>query len=225
MPSCTITGNKVEQLLNTNPDEQLLKPVLPECTAGISRREVIQFFVLACGGLLGSVALAGTALVVRQPGGPVRKGQILSKPQMRLLRELAEVIIPESGTPGAAATDVHGFIDDQLAYCRAPHEATQFMAELDLLEDRVQLHWGKAYHELSPTEKQAAMTSIADHRNPFDVLSGEFFYKLKALTMVAYYSSETGASQELVYLPIPGGYRGDFKVSDNGGKAFSPPAL
>jgi hypothetical protein len=190
--------------------------------AGISRRELIRFFSLACAGLLSNSAFAGKLASAREPGGPIRKGQILSESQMHLLRELAEVIIPETDTPGAAATDSHGFIDDQLANCRASSEASEFIAQIDLLGGRVRHHWGKAFPGLSPAEKSDAMSAIASNETPFEILDPDFFYTLKALTVVAYYSSQAGASQELVYLPIPGGYRGDFKVSENGGKAFSP---
>jgi len=69
------------------------------------------------------------------------------------------------------------------------------------------------------------MSALALKKQPFEALSGDFFYKLKALTVLGYYSSEAGASQELVYLPVPGGYLGSFKVSENGGRAFSPPVF
>jgi len=211
--------------LKNKPEKQYPDSISSKTQTGISRRELIHFFALGCGGLLSANTLAGSLVAVRKPGGPVRKGQILSKSQMWLLRELAEVIIPKTDTPGAAATDTHGFIDDQLANCRAPDEARHFMTQLDLLGNLVQQHWGKSFPELSSTDKLGVMNSLALGESPLDGLDAEFFRKLKALTVVAYYSSEAGASQELVYLPVPGGYRGDFKVSDNDGKAFSPPVF
>jgi hypothetical protein len=36
-----------------------------------------------------------------------------------------------------------------------------------------------------------------------------FFYKLKLLTVLGYYTSEVGATQELSYNPVPGRYEGD----------------
>lgn len=177
---------------------------------------------LGCAGLLSSGLMAQTAAGYREPGGPVRQGQALSEKQMRLLRELVETIIPLTDTPGAAETDTHGFIDDQLANCRAPEEAKQFIAQLDRFDHKCQQHWNGAFAVLSAQDKHAAMSACARHQSPFETLPEDFFFKLKALTVLGYYSSEAGASQELVYLPIPGGYLGDFKVSGNGGKAFSP---
>lgn len=193
--------------------------------AGISRRELIRNLAFASVGLLSTNVLAGDPVMARELGGPVRKGQVLSESQMRLLRELVDIIIPQSETPGAAATDTHGFIDDQLAHCQAPEQAGQFIAELDQLADLVRKHWGADFPDLSPEDKHAAMSAFAFHDSPFGALSEDFFYKLKELTVIGYYSSQAGASQELVYLPVPGGYLGDFKVSANGGKSFSPPVF
>jgi len=212
----------VELSVKTNPGKKLAAPASAETQTGISRRELLQICVLGCAGLLGTQGLAGTLVALREPGGPVRRGQVLSEAQMRLLCSLVEVIIPATDTPGAAATDTHGFIDDQLANCRAPDEAAQFIAQLDLLNDQVQKSRGKAFHELSSQEMTEVMTAVTRNEEPFEVLDTAFFYKLKALTVLGYYSSQEGASQELVYLPIPGGYRGDFTLADSGGKAFSP---
>lgn len=188
-------------------------PELP----GISRRQLIRFFALSCAGLL-----APNALAVREAGGPVRKGQFLNEGQMKLLRELAETIIPETDTPGAAATDTHGFIDDQLANCHAPDEARRFAADLDRFGLLARQYRGEGFEDLSSADRHAALTAFAYHEPPFDALPADFFRRLKALTVIGYYSSEAGASQELVYLPLAGGYQGDFKLAENGGRAFSP---
>lgn len=188
---------------------------------GISRRELLQAMALGCAGLLSNGLLAGASTGYREAGGPVRKGQSLSEAQMKLLRELVETIIPVTDTPGAADTDTHGFIDDQLANCRAPEEAKQFISGLDQFDAACRKQWNTGFDDLSAPGQQAAMRACAQHRPPFEALPGDFFSQLKALTVYGYYSSEAGASQELVFLPVPGGFQGDFKLSDNGGKAFS----
>lgn len=214
-----------EYIVKTSLKEQKLNSSNSEEHTGVSRREVIHFFALGCAGLLSTNALADTPGIARVAAGPVRKGQLLSSSQMNLLRELTEVIIPETDTPGAASTDTHGFIDDQLANCRAPDESKRFVADLDRVGTSIRQHWGKFFPELEAEEKLAVMNAIALGTTPFDEFGSQFFYKLKSLTIIAYYSSEAGAKQELVYLPVPGGYRGDFKLSENGGRAFSPPVF
>jgi hypothetical protein len=48
--------------------------------------------------------------------------------------------------------------------------------------------------------------------------SGElpFYVKLKELTVLGYYTSELAAQSELVYLPVPGRYDGDFLFAEIG---------
>ena len=189
---------------------------------GQSRREFIGYLALGCAGLLSVDVLADNFTGTRMQGGPVRKGQILSEEQMRLLRDFVEVIIPQTGTPGAAATDTHGFIDDQLANCKSSVEASHFIANLDKAGALIKQHWSMDFSKLAEPDQKAAMTAIANKAAPFESLAGDFFNNLKSLTIIGYYSSEAGASEELVYLPVPGGYDGNYKVSDNDGKAFFP---
>ena len=212
----------LEKLLKSRPGKQRFDPAPPPPRAGESRRAFLKTLALGCGGLLSPILLAGGSAGSRRPGGPVRAGQALTEAQMRLLRAFAETIIPRTDTPGAAETDTHGFIDDQLANCRAPDEAKRFIADLEEAGKRVQAHWKAGFPDLGPKERHAAMTAIAHRETPFDGLGADFFRKLKSLILLGYYSSQAGASRELVYLPIAGGYDGDFKLSDNGGKAFSP---
>lgn len=188
----------------------------------VTRRQLIQLLAWSCAGLACADAFAGAQADGRLPGGPVRKGQLLDEDQMKLLRDLVETIIPQTETPGAAATDTHGFIDNLLANSRSPDEARQFVDDLGQAGKRISKHWGASFPDLPDGDKLAAMNALAHNQPPFDGFSEEFFFRLKALTVLGYYSSEAGASQELVFLPVPGGYRGDFKVSANDGKAFYP---
>ena len=141
---------------------------------------------------------------------------------MQLLRALVDVIIPETETPGAGAAGVHVFIDDQLANCRNPDEGAQFVRDLDLAGARIQQHWGAEFRTLPEESRIDAMAALSVSGTPYEGLGTDFFDKLKRLTVLGYYSSEIGATQELVYLPVPGGYDGTFKLSDNNGKAFAP---
>ena len=213
------------KFMESRPGEQETTPSLSPDQVQVTRRQMIQTMALGCLSLVSTKTLAGIVDYTRKPEGPVMQGQFLSQFQMRLLRELVEVIIPQTETPGAAATDTHGFIDDQLAHCRSRDEAVKFAADLDSLDKLTSQHWGVSFADLSDGDRQSAMNAIARNEAPFESLPSSFFSSLKSLTVLGYYSSEAGASEELVYLPVPGGYKGDFKVSENDGRAFSPHAF
>ena len=185
----------------------------------VTRRDLLAQIGAGCLGLLAIGTLEGCS----RPSGPgADAGQLLSANQMQLLSAFVNVIIPDTETPGAAAAGVHRFIDDQLANCQSPAEGGRFVLDLDRSGDRIRQKWGDDYWALPEQTRIEAMTALAEHRAPFDKLSPDFFDKLKRLTVLGYYLSEIGSTQELVYLPVPGGYDGYFKVSDNNGKAFAP---
>lgn len=188
---------------------------LPNEIETLSRRDLLARIGAGCAGLLAVGTLSGLAGCSRKPNPVIADGQLLSEQQMRLLRALVDVIIPATTTPGAAEADVHGFIDDQLANCRSPEEGAQFVRDLDETGARIQQEQGAPYSELSPEAQIDVMTTLASQ-------SVDFFHRLRDLTVIGYYLSEIGATQELVYLPVPGGYDGDFKLADNNGKAFAP---
>ena len=188
---------------------------LPNEIETLSRRDLLARIGAGCAGLLAVGTLSGLAGCSRKPNPVIADGQLLSEKQMRLLRALVDVIIPATTTPGAAEADVHGFIDDQLANCRSPEEGAQFVRDLDETGARIQQEQGAPYSELSPEAQIDVMTTLASQ-------SVDFFHRLRDLTVIGYYLSEIGATQELVYLPVPGGYDGDFKLADNNGKAFAP---
>ncbi|MBX2857670.1 MAG: gluconate 2-dehydrogenase subunit 3 family protein, partial [Cellvibrionaceae bacterium] len=205
----------------------------------LSRRSMLAALGASCSGLLAPSVLAAVSQgYVRKtdannpgansPGAnnpstnnKSSKGQILSASQLQTLSAMVEVIIPAGDTPGAAATDTHGFIDDQLAHCHANADAKEFIANLDKVSKIIAAHWGKPYEQLSTTQQNKAMKAMAEAAAPFSETHGEYFHHLKRLTVFGYYSSEVGMTQELVYLPIPGGYDAKFKLPDNEGKAFS----
>ncbi|MBU2987433.1 gluconate 2-dehydrogenase subunit 3 family protein [Saccharophagus degradans] len=188
----------------------------------LSRRQLLATLSASCAGLLAPSALAGGFAYNRKAGGSKGKGKLLSAEQLAVLAAMVEVIIPQTDTLGAGSVDTHGFIDDQLANCTNPKEAKVFVAQLELCRNLILKQWGKAYPSLTTNDQNAAMQLLTTNQAPFEKVGSDFFTKLKSLTLFGYYTSKEGGSKELVYLPIAGGYDGDFKLSENGGKAFMP---
>lgn len=188
----------------------------------LSRREFLLTLAASCASLLSPSVLAGNfSSIGRRAGGPLRKGAILSLGQMKTLSAMVDVIIPRTETASASEVDTHGVIDDQLAHCESRESANEFIGQLDKVSKLVSSHRGSAFEDLDEKEKHSLMLALANNTAPFDKMDDSFFSQLKNMTVMSYYTSEEGGSKELVYDPIPGGYNGHFKVSDNQGKAFS----
>ena len=132
----------------------------------------------------------------------------LDESQQELVAELAELILPRTDTPGAIDAGVPAFIDHIVSDWYSPVERAIFVEGL-----RVVAAAGPAQHvdSLQSLEQQAASyvpppgTSVfgkPDERSPF-------FFKLKLLTVLGYYTSEIGATNELAFNPVPARYDGN----------------
>lgn len=186
-----------------------------------SRRSLIGAASAACAGLLSAHTQAtGLSNYARVLGGSKGKGQFFSAEQMQVLAALVEIIIPATDTAGAMATDTHGYIDDQLTHCEAPAKAQVFLASLLRFEKSVLDSKAQPFLRLSDAEQNQVMTALAAGAEPYGESGRAFFKQLKGLTVTGYYTSEQGASVELAYARIPGGYKGDVKLSELG-KAWS----
>ncbi len=185
---------------------------------GLTRRGLLKALTATCAGLLAPNALSGIFSAPAEGAG----GKTFSDTQLAVLRHMANVILPASDTPGAGDAGCHYYIDDQLARCREPEEARKFNRQFDRVENLIQKHWHKNYAELSAKRQEEIMRALSTGQAPFTPGDVEFFANLRSLVILGYYTSEVGGSKELVYLPVPGGYDGDFKLSANNNRAFSP---
>ena len=174
--------------------------------------------------------------------------QTLTSAQNDLVATLTEIIIPETDTPGAKAARVNEFIDVMLTDWYPAEEREQFMRGLATVDQRAQDLAGKPFMEATP-EEQVAVMQVLEHearppaepeaaaedeeteRDPEDVeetgaetteavpVDPPFFNTIKSMTLLGYYTSEIGASQELGYMPM-GNYDGSVPY-DEIGRAWS----
>lgn len=177
-------------------------------TQGIDRRTALKQLAIACGLALSTHSLNLMAASFTLPTDQARrKNKSLNAQQLTLVRELGELIIPTTETPGAIAAGVHTFIDFQLADCFNAREQQTFFAGLAKLEAQAQAHHATHFLACDKAQQTALLTSMEAARDGFNQDDRHFFKQLKALVVFGYYTSEIGATQELAYSAIPGGYK------------------
>jgi hypothetical protein len=141
-----------------------------------------------------------------------------------MVSQLAELIIPTTDTPGAIAAGVPTFIDQIVSTWCTLQERRIFVAGLDALDAFCQTRYARAFVGCDTRQQALALADTEQHastyRSPYGggIFSdadeaAPFFYKLKQLTVLGYYTSEIGATQELRYEPVPGRYDGDVDFS------------
>ncbi len=191
----------------------------------MDRREALKRVGMLMGGALSASTIAGV-MGGCQPGPTTEPfvPETITGGQNDLVTTITELIIPETDTPGARAARVNEFIDRMLTDWFKDDERAHFVAELATVDTKAQDAYGKPFLDLTPEEQtellsameeegiawmEALGTGAADPEKP------PFFNLIKQLTLVGYYTSEIGGSQELRDMPI-GEYRGDVPFQEIG---------
>jgi Gluconate 2-dehydrogenase subunit 3 len=162
-------------------------------------------------------ALLRAARVEAQSGGTLRT---LNPQQNALVVRMAEIILPETKTPGATTARVNEFIDLILTEWYSPEERDHFLAGLADVDARSRARFGKDFVALAVDQQTAIVKdldlemvadSVAEDRAHSDRGSHHhgsqlFFASMKQLTLTGYFTSEVGATDELHFQIIPGHY-------------------
>jgi Gluconate 2-dehydrogenase subunit 3 len=169
----------------------------------------------------GAAALAALLVDPRWIAEARAQGTVLrADPRHDLADRLCDLVIPATDTPGASAAGVAAFlllVLDREMSDLTPGMLTTVTAVLN----------GDAGGEFLkvPVERQAQLLGAFDQRAYLggrpSLDSPEYAWRrMKAAIVAGYYTSEIGASKELVYEPVPGGFRSfkltpDFRVRSN----------
>ena len=175
----------------------------------IRRRDALKTMAVGSSGLAQLVASAPAAvkgpapeLAAAAAHGAVEtwKPGFLTTGQAELVATLAELIIPETDTPGARAARVHEHIDLVLS-----HETDQVrktflegLAEVDRLS---LVRHEKKFVRLSAEDQEGLLSRLAEPEpdQPEEDAGHRFFRDLRRRTVFAYYTSREGIHQELGY--------------------------
>lgn len=135
-----------------------------------------------------------------------------------MVTTIAELILPATDTPGAKAARVNEFIDLLLTDWFDESDRERFVNGLEGLEaesrgsfDRPFLELGasEARALLQPLDSEAVEMRVAALRSGSRNVAGlPFFGMMKEMTLVGYYTSEIGATQELAYDAVSGSFAG-----------------
>ncbi|TPH15633.1 gluconate 2-dehydrogenase subunit 3 family protein [Litorilituus lipolyticus] len=158
--------------------------------------------------LISNNALAFALNYQAKPLTALSKGKLFSLNEMKLLADICALTIPATETPSAADIDTHGFIDNQLFYCAKKAEQHQVIAILAMIEQQAQTHYQQDFMQLSEKNKVQLLTKIEQGTLPYSSKNRADIKQLKALICFGYYTSEIGASHELIYQKVPNGFKG-----------------
>jgi len=146
-----------------------------------------------------------------QPQSQAYKPLFFSEEQFRMVEHLAEMIIPEDGTPGAKQAGVAEFIDFMVANrvpvstsreirstddaIAAGNEAqNRFVAGLDWINARSQSLFKHEFMQCAPEQQSSQLEELA-YKEKFKSTTEAgraFFQTMRDYTVVGYYTTEIG---------------------------------
>lgn len=130
--------------------------------------------------------------------------------QASWIRVLVDTILPETDTPGALAVGVPEWMERMVFDVYNPENRDRFLHGLDDLD-----RWVQEWYAQSLDQLESGDTLEAIKKLNAEMVSGQnscpsigTYRLIKELTLLGYYSSEPGATEELIYEPVPGRYEG-----------------
>lgn len=138
--------------------------------------------------------------------------RVLDPHQNETVATIAEMIIPETDTPGARTARVNEFIDLLLAEWYTEEEKARFLQGLADVDQRSRSLFGADFVAATEPRRTAILRGMDAEVQALREAKAEpdqhFFARMKNLTLFGYYTSEVGMTQELRYKVIPGRYDG-----------------
>lgn len=180
------------------------KKDIKEDATPLTRRAALKRGAALLGGTL-TVAQFGILTrgiaAMSEDSGP----RFLAQDQFVTLRQVVDLIIPETDTPGAIGARVPQFIDFMLAEWASPARQARYIAGLEEIDRRARVAGGGGFKRSSKAQQLDVLQQMDEEAF---VQGDSFFGELKQMTLFAYYSSKPGATEELRFQRIPGDYQG-----------------
>ncbi|MFH5833590.1 gluconate 2-dehydrogenase subunit 3 family protein [Halalkalibaculum sp. DA3122] len=186
----------------------------------MNRRDALKQIALLSGGALSmSTITAVMSGCSAETGTAGYTPQTLSSHQDELVTAISELIIPATDTPGAKAANVNQFIDKMLTDWNYENEREHFLAGLDGIDQTSRELHGSEFLELTE-EQQISVLQQKEQEAKNDSMPDTdlkpFFAMMKEYTLVGYYTSEIGATQELEWNHVAGRYDGCYPYNEVG---------
>lgn len=184
----------------------------------MQRRDVLKLLTSAAA--LSAIPL-DLILAVQQAHAQASHGlRTLNSHQNATVTRVTELIIPETDIPGAKGAKVNEFIDLLLTEWFDEPDAKHFLMGLAQVDAESRKSFGADFIDCNSTQQTERMKQMDDEAMEYartQRLAGQsqttpppsnFFYTLKKLTLVGYYTSEIGFEKELGKSIIPPGHDG-----------------
>jgi hypothetical protein len=174
----------------------------------MDRRELLKSIAILTGASVVGAELFLSGCKSNSPTG------ILSKNMLELLNEIGETIIPATKTPGAKAADVATFMNAIVSDCYTKVEQEAFLKGIKLIDEEANKIYKKSFLDCSNEQRYDLLVSLEKEAKNYNESKPQdspshYYTMMKQLTLWGFFSSETGMTETLRHVPVPGKYQGD----------------
>lgn len=211
----------------------------------MDRRDLLKRIALVTGAAVvgGDFFLAGCKQPEKSEAG-------FTPSHIALLDEVGETIIPATQTPGAKAAKVGEFMKVYVTDCYTQRQQDAFIQGLVSLQEACITMHSKGFMDCSEAERKEFLISLEreakafnqkreeddkpkreahEQRNStlpwkdqteFEGSPSHYYTMIKQLTLLGFFTSQTGMTETLRHVPVPGRYDGEFPYA-KGDKAWA----
>ena len=192
----------------------------------MERRALLKLIATATG----TAMFAGSAFAYKDLTPVPLSATLFSENDVTLFNEMAEVIIPQTDTPGAKAANVGETMAVLITDCYTSLLQKTFQNGIKTIEKLCQTRYGKAFLQLDAQQRETLFTELDVEAKAANLANGvwqgvetgkpsqwepgtdeptpHYFTLLKQLTLYCFFTSQVGATKVLRYVSIPGKYDG-----------------
>ena len=127
----------------------------------MDRREAVRNMAFLMGGALSATTI-GVFLDSCSSPSTKTNGKLFDDNQLKLITEVADIIIPTTSSPGAKAAGVGPFIALMIKDCYPEDAQKAFVKGLDALEEQSKDQFKKSFLEISPAERTELLSKLRE---------------------------------------------------------------
>ncbi|MCD0247471.1 gluconate 2-dehydrogenase subunit 3 family protein [Xanthomonas melonis] len=178
----------------------------------MDRRELLKMIVAATG-----AAMVGLPALAHAQAPAAAAKTLFSAADIGMLDEIAETILPRTGTPGAKDAGAGPFMAQFVTDCYTARQQAAFRAGLREIDKRA----GGRFVSLAPQARAELLRGLDAEARKKVVETTDtgtakvaeamphYFTMIKQLTIFSFFSSKVAATDVLRYVAVPGRYDGD----------------
>lgn len=139
---------------------------------------------------------------------------LFDEDQIRLLDEIGEAIIPATDTPGAKAAQVGSFMALMVKDGYDSKHQEVFINGIRKLNEVCKKQYREEFMQCDSKKRKEILEHLDQEQREYMANKkseepSHYFRMMKELTLIGFFTSETGATKTLRYIAVPGKYEGD----------------